>query len=114
MSANVTVKLDVRRLTQKILDNARGARLWLKNEIAKDTDRFVPFRLGGLRQSVEPSVDADDDKLVYDVPYAKRLYYSRGYRFTKPGTTDHWFEQAKAIHKDKWLRGVARIGGYRT
>jgi len=113
MSANVTVKLDVPRLLNKLQDKARKVRFWLKNEIAKDTDRFVPFRLGGLRQSVEPSVDAGDDRLVYDVPYAKRLYHSRGYRFTKPGTVDHWFEQAKAIHKDKWLRGAARIGGYR-
>lgn len=113
MSSNVTVRLDEAKLLNKITRNARFARLWLKNEVAKDTAQFVPFRLGGLRNSVEPSVSANDDKLVYDVPYAKRLYYSHGYRFSRIGTTDHWFEKAKAIYKDKWLRGVKKIGGYK-
>jgi hypothetical protein len=113
MSTNVTVKLDEARIKDKIEHNARFARLWLKNEVAKDTAQFVPYRLGGLRASVEPSIDRDDNKLVYDVPYAHRLYYSRGYRFSRIGTTDHWFEKAKAIYRDKWLRGVRKIGGYR-
>lgn len=113
MSSNVKVDLNEAKLKDKFRNNARAALLWLKNEIVKDTARFVPFRLGGLRNSVEPSVSANNDKLVYDTPYAHRLYHSKGYRFTTPGTADHWFEKSKAINREKWLRGVKKIGGYK-
>lgn len=113
MSSNVIVKLDEAKLLNKIEHNARFARLWLKNEIHKDTYGLTPYRSGALRDSANPSINRNDDKLVWDRPYAKRMYYGDGYRFSKPGATSRWFEKAKAIHKGKWLRGVKKIGGYK-
>ena len=96
------------------------ARNWLKNEVAKDTNVITPFVSNTLRNSVNPSITKPDDYLVWSVVYAAYQYYGSWAdgthvikRHSQAGTDILFFEKAKAIHKDKWIRVAKKLAGGR-
>lgn len=93
---------------------ADGVQAKFDSIIAKDTNEFVPMDTGMLAESVLRASNFGDGKLVYDEPYASRLYYGESFNFSRdvhPKATHHWFEKAKGIHLDKWGRILARLLG---
>lgn len=117
INAKMTFEMDVAKVKGRYDEIGLKALLWLKNEVAKDSDPFVPFRAnngGTLARSVRPSIGTPDQFLVYNTPYARRMYYGTHFNFNRskhPQATHHWSEKAKAVHKPKWMRGVAMIFG---
>ena len=112
------VQIDVDMNTAKVAKRMEGiggkALLWLKNEVAKDSEPFVPLRSGILTRSVMASIRTPDDALIYNTIYARRMYYGDHYAFRRdvhPQASARWFEKAKAIHKPKWLKGVQAFWG---
>lgn len=84
----------------------------LDSQIIKDTDKNVPLRTGMLASS--PLRASKVGEIVYDTPYARRLYYGDGMNFnqifhSKAGP--RWLDRAKGVWKDKWTALVARILG---
>lgn len=94
-------------------------------QIAKDTEPFVPMREGSLRQRTR----VVGNQIIYPGPYARYLYYGklmvdpetkspyarkgvtkalaspeRDLKFWHPGTRSHWFEASKNQNLKKWLR----------
>lgn len=114
---SVTVKFDPSKLKKKLdTQNVQAVR-WLKNEIAKDTEPFVPFKTGTLSRSVRSSVASEDKYLIYNTKYARRLYEGTHFNFNRtkhPQATYAWFEKSKAINLKKWVLGVAKLGGWRS
>lgn len=129
---NYKLKLDEVKLKAKYDQRHKLARKMLKNEIAKDTEKFVPFRGRYLRGSVTQSLQSDDQYLIYNAPYARFLYYGyvmigrvthrpwarRGetkiktdkkLTFSQPLACSHWFERSKALNKDKWLKIAKKV-----
>lgn len=88
------------------------AQKYLDNEVLKDSAPFVPMRTGNLMNSGQTGTVLGSGKIEYNAPYAKRMYYGVGFHFSKdkhPQACAQWFEKAKALKKDDWLKGVNKI-----
>lgn len=106
----VTLELNLSRFGTQY----KAAQVWLDNEVLKDTDPFVPMDTGMLVKSGIRGTEIGSGLIKYDAPYARPLYYGSEFNFniTKhPKAQAFWFEGAKAVHKDKWIRGVKLLGG---
>lgn len=52
---NVKVDFDENKVANSFTGSYTRARKWLKNEVAKDTNYFIPKQSGELERSVIPS-----------------------------------------------------------
>lgn len=126
---NVNVKIDTSRIDQNLKEAQRA----LTNQVWADCTPLVPFQQGGLRNNVSMSINAD--YIEWNSPYAHYIYsnelylaangsswakkHEKKYPAGKPlhyhpegaGTTGQWFEEAKRLHKDEWVKLVQRIAG---
>lgn len=72
----------------------------------RDSEPYVPYMTGALRESAHSESEPELGRLVYGnarVPYAKAQYYEYPHkRF--PGTVTEWFEAAKETHGLSWIR----------
>lgn len=111
----VKVRIDAKKLAaefSKSLSKADGAQDMFSSLVAQDTNEFVPMDSGMLAGSVLRASDFKHGLLVYDMPYARRLYYGDTFNFSQdkhPKAGARWFETAKSRHLDKWGRYIARI-----
>jgi len=88
------------------------AQAWLDNEVLKDCEPFTPLRTGTLRDSGTLGTQIGAGQVKWITPYASRQYKNGrlpGASKTGPLRGRYWFERAKAVHKDKWIRGVKQI-----
>lgn len=88
------------------------AQKWLDNEVLKDSDEYVPMDTGNLRNSGISGTKVGSGEVVYNAPYAKKMYYGKHYNFSKdkhPKACAQWFEKAKATKKDAWVKGANKI-----
>lgn len=122
------------KIKSRLKSQTKQARRLLKNEIAKDTERFVPMQGGYLKNSIIHSLQSDDDYIIYNTPYARFLYYGfvmigkithrpwakRGetkiktdrklnYGKVHPLACSHWFERSKALYKKNWLKITKKV-----
>ena len=94
------------------------AQVMLDDAVKRDTDPFVPMDTGMLARSVQTASPSGSGVVVYDTPYAHRLYYGLDFNFKKihhPLATAQWFEAAKSVNEKRWIAEVERIlkGGNR-
>lgn len=90
------------------------AQAWLDSEVLKDSDPYVPMKTGTLVKSGIRGTTLGSGMIVYNAPYARRMYYGIGYNFNRtkhPNAQAFWFEAAKSSNKTKWIRGVRSLGG---
>ena len=103
--------------------------MMLKSEIARDCSSYLPFANGYLEKSVNRSIGKDDPYLVWDIIYARFLYYGKlmlgvsshsawakkyerkvatntdlKYRKLRPQAGPYWFERRKPGRIQKWLK----------
>ena len=72
----------------------------------RDSNRYVPFASGALRNTAESQSKPDDGQLIYGgggVKYARVQYYGN-FRHTTPGTCGKWFDVAKKNNAKKWVK----------
>jgi hypothetical protein len=117
---NVKIDFNKEKCINSFKPGYQRAREWLKNEVAKDTNVFTPFKSNALRSSVIPSIGDSNDYLVWSVVYASYQYYGSWLdgshvitHHSQPGTDTFYFERAKAIHKAKWVRVAKELAGGR-
>lgn len=114
------------------MNQTKQARRLLKNEIVKDTEKFVPLRDRNLRNSVIKTITTNDDYIIYDGPYARFLYLgklmigkitrrawakrgetkvvtNKDIKYGQPLACSRWFERSKALCKDKWIRIAKKV-----
>lgn len=126
-----TVKLKWNGGTQAVLrrlnmESGGAVQAALDNAIVRSSAPYCPFDSGTLSQTV---VGVGTGEITYVVPYAQFQYYGmlmvgeNGSPWAKLGETKHltniplnynkeknplagphWFERAKADHKDDWLK----------
>lgn len=129
LKAKVKVRFTPQEVAQKFeksLAGANGAQAMFANKVAMDTNPFVPMDTGMLATSVVRASNFEEGKIIYDEPYAKRLYEGvdlnfnsaydgSGKRKPKPGNpphpqaTHHWFEAAKSRFMDVWGEYAAKL-----
>lgn len=121
---SVDIKVD----TSWIDRNLREAQKVLNIAVRKDCEPLVPHLNGGLRDSANFSEGIYGGVLEYNTPYAHYQYegelylakdgsswtgkYEKKYptgvplEYSEPGTTDHFFEKAKELHQNEWIKAV--------
>lgn len=130
---DIDISFDENAILQKYKKNLGFAQMQLKQDIANDSAQFVPLQSGMLRRSTADSLQRNDPYLVYNVPYAHYMYigllmvdsvtgsaYSpfggtkvykeppKPLQYSQPGALAQWFEHAKGLHQDKWIRNARR------
>lgn len=108
MTANISLKsVEISRafaLSSKARQSALTA---VAQAIKTDTNQYVPFATGALRNSARVQSSDTVATLTYGgngVRYASLQYYATHYKHTTPGTSAKWFEVAKAKRLASWGR----------
>lgn len=112
MDANIKVEFDTVKLIRKYQNRAKVAQRILDESVLKDTDKYVRYRTGVLARSAQTASRIGAGAIIYDTPYAKRVYYdeaSNVTRDTHPLATPKWFEESKRKNEDKWMQAVEKI-----
>lgn len=104
---------DLRELLKnKGLEEGGIAQQFVDSEIIRYCDPKVPFQTGALKDSALTSTVIGSGIIVWETPYAARMYYNPGYHFNgAPERGAMWFPRAMAEHKDDIIRGVAALVG---
>ena len=117
MSTKVTINLDP---TQKILlkrnlnENGK-AQKFFTNEVARYSDRYVPFQDGNLKNTVRISTS----KLEYIQPYSRKQYYDNSGR-GKQGSANgglrgrYWDKRMWADRGSGIVKSIANFVGGRS
>jgi predicted alpha-1,6-mannanase (GH76 family) len=98
--------MDILRTSKKITDRMKQAQKILDIQVLKDSNYFAPMDEGTLIASGVTATVPGSGWIVWNTPYAKKLYYGVGFNFSKddnPNARAKWFEEAKALHKKDWL-----------
>lgn len=71
----LTIKVDIRDwgVSTKLASTAIKVERLLAEQIAKDTEDFVPMLTGSLKNRTQ----VKDNKIIYPGPYARYLYYGK-------------------------------------
>ena len=77
----------------------------LAERVLFDANNFAPFDRGVLRFSGRV---ADNNSIIWDVSYARRLYFGDDFLFRQGAQGGQkvgarWFEVAKSAYGDKWI-----------
>lgn len=127
---HLNITLDTRRMEGNFADAQR----YLDLRVIRDTEPFVPFDRGVLRNSAKYATRVGSGQVVYKTPYAHYLYNGelmvgvtsrssyakagepkeytgRPLTYHTPGTGAMWFEESKRKNLKSWVKGVKeRVG----
>lgn len=126
---NVDIKID----TSRIDGNLKEAQKLLNMQIVADCTPLIPFQQGALRNSVNYTQGIYGGEIEWNTPYAHYQYIGELYlaengsswakkyekkhpvgkplAYHTPGTTDHFFDEAKEQHGKEWVDLVKRTAG---
>lgn len=80
--------------------------------IRQDCNRYVRIDKGTLRKSSYSASQPDKGLIIWNTPYARRVYYTGTPRTTKNAMASlQWCEKAKSQYLDKWRRMAAQMTG---
>lgn len=106
----VSVYLDKQGIKKDAEARIHRAQMALDEQIAKDSNYYIPMRDGDLMRSVFSS-RFGSGLLVWAIEYARRLYHGIGFNFSKdknPNARAEWFEWAKKIRMKEWEKVANR------
>lgn len=81
----------------------------LDAQVLKDSNYYAPMDQGDLIQSGIRFTNPGSGMIMWQTPYARRLYYNPQYNFSKdknPNAGGLWFEIAKSRHVKEWEKIV--------
>lgn len=118
MSANVRVKMDNtgRILLKRYLNKDGQAQERFTKEIAKESDNYVPFQTGRLKNMM---IEIKVSSIKYNAPYAARQYYTNKGN-SRQGTANgglrgkHWDRRMWADKGNGIVRTIAEFVGGRA
>jgi hypothetical protein len=108
----IHIDIDTSKLLQKFAQRTEQAQVFLDNEVMRTTEEYVPMDTGTLARSTQLATKPGEGNVVYDTPYAKKLYYGLAYNFAHdkhPKATAKWLEASKAANMKDWVAGVNEI-----
>ncbi|MBU8773187.1 minor capsid protein [Cytobacillus oceanisediminis] len=105
LNFNMTVEFDEADLQRRRNEAREQAQFALDTQVLKDSNYFIPFREGFLRNSSILHSRIGKGHIEWREPYARRLYYNPQFNFSKdvnPNAQGLWFEAAKAAYLRRW------------
>lgn len=103
--------IDLSGIEDKIAEATAEVKVTFSQQVLKDSNYFIPFDTGNLRDSSLIHSDFEAGLLVWETPYARRLYFNPQYNFHKdenPNASGLWYELARARFLSDWVRIVQR------
>jgi hypothetical protein len=109
----VTVDVDWSRIEGELLDGVKRGQAALDLQVLKDCDSYIPYADGNLRDSGIRATKPGTGKVIWDAVYAWIQYnlLPNKAHDVHPQAVLRWFEAAKAVNKEAWLRVAKRAGG---
>lgn len=105
-------EIDKMKVKRRIDGMTLTAQQWLDETVVRTTDPFVPFHVGTLARSPLTSSRYGSGNIIYDTPYAAKMYYGEAINFDRSGhpkASALWFEKSKAVNIRSWTAGVQKI-----
>lgn len=112
MGFDVKFKWDISKVRTKHDRAQKSCQISMDENVLTDSNYFIPLDTGNLKGSARRNTVIGSGKVKWGGPYARRLYYNPQYNFRKdknPNAGGLWFERAKSLHKQKWIREAQRI-----
>lgn len=109
MKIDAKLDLNVGKVCSRFDPKYELAQSRLDSEVLRCSSPYVPNRSGTLMKSGPKGTKLGSGQVVWNTPYARRMYYGLNYHFcidNNPDACAQWFEKAKAVHKDAWLKTV--------
>lgn len=106
----MTVIVNLGGVLTTIEARVKKAKFIVSQQVLKDSNHYIPADTWNLRDSSVTNSNFEDGKLIWNTPYARKLYYGVGTNFSHDKNTNaqgEWFEKAKSVHLQEWLQ-VAR------
>ncbi|MRG87003.1 minor capsid protein [Salinibacillus xinjiangensis] len=102
------VKVDLGDIQGKVSKAVGFGQFALDEQVLKDSNFYIPKNEGTLEESgvIHSQPLRGKGEVVWNTPYARRLYYNPQYDFSKdknPEARGLWFEHAKSQHLKEWL-----------
>lgn len=105
------VTVDLGALEQKFGESANKAKqAAFAQRVAFDCQQHVPVDEGTLRDSEPMASDYPNGQIVWNTPYARKVYNADSVRTTKnPQAAPHWAEVTKQEKLDDWRKFAAGL-----
>ncbi len=113
------VKLDLSdvntMLKKRGLEPGGAVQQFIDDSVLNYARPYVPFDTGILSDSGDMSTDIGSGEVVYQTPYARKMYYNPQFNFqSAPMRGAYWAERMIADRLDDIVDGAAKIAGGRA
>ncbi|MCM3620509.1 minor capsid protein [Sutcliffiella horikoshii] len=99
----VQVNINLTKVKKRISQaSVNRGRMIAANQMVADMNQFVPMDENILRQTGHSNKGGT--ALLWEMPYAARLFYMPMYNYTTPGTGPRWDIKAKRMFMSDWLK----------
>lgn len=101
----IQISSNLGELANDLKDNLSKVKVTLSEQVASDSNIYIPLDMGDLKASVLIHSDFENGEVVWKTPYARRLYWNPEFNFSKaknPNASGLWFEVAKSKHLSEW------------
>ena len=112
LAVTVHAEFNALKLKKEFETRGRKAQYMLDTAVMRDTDPYVPMNTGELARSPQTASPPGSGRIVYNTPYAARLYYGKKFNFSPSHhklAQAEWFEASKAVNGKRWIAEVERI-----
>ena len=110
--ANVEVTLDKNEIILRVKKMQGKATEIISNELLKDSNYFAREDTGELIRSSIRASRLEEGELIWDTPYAKRMYYvGNPSKDTNPNASLMWAQKAADKNKEKYQRMIDKLMG---
>lgn len=102
-------RFEDRGIRKKLETMHKNGQRALDAQVLKDSNYYAPQDQNNLIESSLRFTNPGSGMIIWQTPYARRLYYNPQYHFSKdknPNARGLWFEAAKAAHVKEWEKIV--------
>lgn len=112
----INVSVDFTNIYSKFDGTAEKVKYVVTEQVVKDSNFYAPEDTKALQRSALTASNYKSGKVIWDVPYASKLYWNPSLRFStdkNPNAQAFWFETAKSNFLSVWVAiGQAEVDGY--
>jgi hypothetical protein len=110
---SVEVQTNIQAIKERIARDKAKMVFLVTTQALKDSNKYCRQQSGDLIRSSLISTDYEKGLLVWNTPYAKRVYWTGNPLTNKnPHARLMWADYAKAVHNKEWLK-IAQRGASR-